>query len=136
MKIDVHTHAFPKSYVATLDRKLTTSAPLQRNWIWDSEVFLADMDRWGVDVKVLSLSAPGVHVDEPKLSTELARISNDEYAEICARWPDRFNMFAAVPITDPDASCRELERVQCFTGQLGIALGSNIHGRMLDDPSF
>ena len=136
MKIDIHTHAFPKSYVTTLDRKLTTSAPLQSHWIWDSDVFLGDMDRWGVDVKVLSLSAPGVHIDDPRLSSELARISNDEYAEICARWPNRFKMFAAVPISDQEASCKELERVKSFAGQMGIALGSNICGRMLDDPAF
>ena len=136
MRIDIHTHAFPKSYVATLDRKLTTLAPLQNNWIWDSDLFLGDMDKWGVDVKVLSLSAPSVHVDDSALSAELSRISNDEYAEICDRWPNRFKMFAAIPISDCEASCKELERVKALPGQVGIALGSNIRGTMLDDPAF
>ena len=136
MRIDIHTHAFPKAYVDKLDRKLTTSAPLQDNWIWDSDRFLGDMDKWGVDVKVLSLSAPGVHIDDNALSAELSRISNDEYAEICECWPNRFKMFAAIPISDSEASCRELERVKTLPGQVGIALGSNICGTMLDDPSF
>jgi aminocarboxymuconate-semialdehyde decarboxylase len=136
MKIDIHTHAFPEQYVANIERRLASPPEMRTHWIWNPDVYLREMDEWGVDVKVLSMSAPSVYFDDLSLSLDMSRLSNEAYAEICARWPDRFKMFVSVPMGDADVSCRELEQAKSLPGYVGIALGSNILGKMLDEPAF
>lgn len=48
---------------------------------------LEDMDRAGIDMEVLSLSMPHVYFDDLNIAVELAKITNDEIAEICAQHP-------------------------------------------------
>ena len=71
---------------------------------------LALMDEQGVDVQVLSLTTPGLHNLEPASAVETAHCVNDLIAETCARRPDRFQGFAVLPTSDPQAAPRELER--------------------------
>lgn len=136
MKIDIHTHAFPADYIKIFEKYSGHPPPFLKQWEWNADIFLGEMDQWDVDVKVLSLSGPSVYFDDLAMSRELARVSNDSYGEICARWPKRFKMFASLPVADPDAECRELERVRSLPGYAGLAIGSNIAGKMLDDPLF
>jgi len=51
---------------------------------------IADMDETGMDVQVLSLTAPGVQSLAPEEAVALQRSSNDLIAETVRRWPDRF----------------------------------------------
>src|SRR4029453_18988367 len=75
----------------------------------ESDRRLEDMDRFGIETMVLSLSQPGVQgVFEPARAVELARRLNDELAEgFLARHPDRFAPFAALPLQDPAAAADE-----------------------------
>ena len=135
-KIDVHAHAFPLPYVHALEKYPDENENIRSNWIWNEDRFLGEMDRWGVEMQALSLSHVYAHFENISLATELCRIVNDEYAEICSRRPDRFRMFALVPLIDVERACEELERVKHFTGFSGIALSTNIRERVLDDPAF
>jgi gamma-resorcylate decarboxylase len=72
---------------------------------------LAEMDRCGIDVAVLSLNSPGVQsVLEPPEAVRLAAAANDDLAALVATHPDRYAGFAAVPLQDPEAAARELDR--------------------------
>jgi len=72
---------------------------------------LFEMDAHGVETMILSLNAPAVQaVRETGRAIELARRANDALAEQVARRPDRFQAFAALPMQDPEAAARELER--------------------------
>jgi gamma-resorcylate decarboxylase len=72
---------------------------------------LAEMDRHGMEMMILSLNAPAVQaIADPAKAVEIARRANDALAEVVARNPDRFRAFAAVPLQDPDKAARELER--------------------------
>ena len=53
---------------------------------------------------------PGSIIWLPGVAVELAYRINDRIAETCARHPDRFQGFAALPTPDPEAAPRELER--------------------------
>src|SRR5262249_19505611 len=53
-------------------------------------VRLRDMDRNGVDIQVLSLTAPGVQMFDADTACELATLANDRLAEVIARHPARF----------------------------------------------
>lgn len=83
---------------------------------------LALMDEQGVDVQVLSLTTPGLHNLEPSVAVETACRVNDLIAETCARRPDRFQGFAALPTPDPQAAPRELERAVRELGLKGALL--------------
>jgi 2,3-dihydroxybenzoate decarboxylase len=96
-----------------------------RGRLGDYEKRLEDMDRFGIEHMVLSLSQPGVQgIYEPARAVDAARRANDELAELVARQQRRFAGFAAVPIQDPAAAGDELERA---VRQLGFK-GALING--------
>lgn len=97
---------------------------------------LREMDAAGVDVQVLSLTAPSLQNTPPGKAAELARRSNDKLAAIVARRPDRFDAFAALPTPDPDAAVMELERAIGDLGFKGALVTGLTHGVFLDDVRF
>ena len=68
---------------------------------------IALMDETGLDVQVLSLTTPGLHELGPE-SVDLARRVNDAVAEAeaVARHPDRFQAFATLPVSAPEAAAQ------------------------------
>src|SRR5215467_14404703 len=94
---------------------------------------LEDMDRVGIDVEVLSLSTPNVYFAPPERQAEVARLANDAYAELVAKHPARFKGFASIPMDDPDAALRELDRAMGELRLQGVIVLSNINGRPLTD---
>jgi len=99
----------------------------------DPALRIAEMDRVGIDVEVLSLSTPNVYFAPPERQAEVARLVNDAYAELAARHPQRFKGFASIPMDDPDAALRELDRTQGELRMNGVIVLSNINGRALTD---
>lgn len=75
------------------------------------ETRLREMDRHGIETMILSLNSPGIQgVYDAKRAIDLAREANDYMAAEVTRNPARFQGFAALPMQDPDAAARELER--------------------------
>lgn len=136
--IDIHAHAFPPAFMKALRKSATKPLDIRSNWEWDENRFLGEMDRWGILLQVLSL--PHVYeyyeAENCPLALELCRTANDEFADIHARLPARFRIFAAMPLPDVDAACKELDRARAFPGYSGITLSTNLHERTLDDPQF
>lgn len=96
---------------------------------------LALMDETGLDVQVLSLTTPALHDLGPD-SVALARRVNDAVAEAVARHPDRFQAFATLPISQPDAAAEELERCVRQLGFKGTMLCGRVGKRNLDHADF
>lgn len=98
---------------------------------------LAAMDAAGLDVQVLSLNSPGIQA-EPDAAVAVARAAavNDLLAETVAAHPDRFAGFAALPLQDPRAAAKELERSVTGLGMRGALVNAHTQGRYLDDPSL
>src|SRR5829696_3813539 len=72
---------------------------------------LAEMDRHGVEMMILSLNAPAVQaIPDIARANDIAVRANDFLAEQVAKRPSRFQAFAALPMQDPDLAIRELER--------------------------
>src|SRR5678815_4184870 len=131
MRYDLHTHYYPPSYFELIRqvpgdfsfgtdptgrtiirhrgaRFFGVTAPMT-----DPAQRLADMDRVGIDVEVLSVSTPNVFFAEGAGQIEVARIVNDAYAAL-----------------------RELERALGELKLNGVVLLSNIRGRALTDPTY
>jgi 2,3-dihydroxybenzoate decarboxylase len=78
------------------------------------------MDAHGIETMILSLNAPAVQaIAETGRAIDIARRANDALAEECAKRPDRFRAFAALPLQDPEAAARELERCVNELGFVG-----------------
>ena len=97
---------------------------------------LADMDRSGIDVQVLSVAGPGADLVPGQAGIDLARAYNDALAEACARHPTRFRGFAHLPLLAPEAAAAELERAVRDLGFHGALVNGATDGRFLDHPMY
>jgi predicted TIM-barrel fold metal-dependent hydrolase len=103
----------------------------------DVDVRLAEMDRAGVDVEVLSTTLPGPEMfGDSDFGIELAHRANDDIAELVRQYPTRFAGMATLPLQHPAAARRELEHAHLELGFPSACLYTNVAGRMLDDPSL
>ena len=97
---------------------------------------IADMDRAGIDVQVLSHTHPSPEILAAARAIPLCRRVNDEIADAQARYPKRFFGFATLPVADPAAAARELERTVKQLGFKGAMIHGVTQGRFLDDVFF
>src|SRR5580704_6539663 len=97
---------------------------------------LAEMDAAGIDMQVVSLTAPGVEQLEAAEAAALARDTNDALAEAIAKRPTRLSGLAALPIAAPDQAAKELERRFRNQAFAGAVINGHQRGRYLDDKFF
>ncbi len=84
---------------------------LKKNLLDIQQQRLAEMDKNGVEVMVISLNAPAIQaIPDRKVAIELSKRANDILAEEIAKNPKRFAGFAALPMQDPDEAIAELQR--------------------------
>ncbi|WP_460773328.1 amidohydrolase family protein [Microbacterium sp. GXF7504] len=136
MRIDVHAHYWPASYIDLLvetGRDDLRFAGRQRD---DLDERLAEMDRVGVDVQLLSAVGLNTEVAEADSAAGAARHINDLYVELGDRFAGRFGGFASVPLPHVDEAIAEAARALDELGLVGIALPCVIGGRPLDHPDY
>jgi predicted TIM-barrel fold metal-dependent hydrolase len=97
---------------------------------------IANMDAAGIELQVLSLTAPGVEQLEAAEAVAFARDTNNTLAEAVRRHPGRLAGFAALPTADPDAAAEELQRTVAVLGFKGALINGHSRGRYLDDDFF
>ena len=90
----------------------------------------------GVDTQVITLTTPGTHVETPANAARLASLVNDAFANVMQTKRGRFIPLAALPLNDPVASVREMERACRKLRFPGALLFSNVNGMGLNDPQF
>lgn len=93
------------------------------------------MDEVGVDLQLLSLTAPGVQVFEPDLATRLATDANDILADAVRANPERLAGLAAIAPQDPPAAAKEVGRTRKL-GLCGLIINSHTFGEYLDLPHY
>jgi 5-carboxyvanillate decarboxylase len=97
---------------------------------------LPEMDALGVDMHLLSLTAPGVQMFDADTATDLAALSNDRLAEVCRKRPDRFAGLASFAPHSPKRAAKEMERAINELKLNGFILNSHTNGEYLDDPKY
>ncbi len=143
MKIDVFCHIFPRGFY---DRMLSISrkgAHMQKRVraipaLVDLELRFRIMDLFDDYAQVISLAAPPIEAyGEPQQTPELACLANDGMAELVNKYASRFPGFvASLPMNNPDACVKEIDRTVTQLGATGIQIFTNVNGRPLDDPAF
>ena len=152
MIIDFHNHFYPKAYLDALrsgSSRVNVTIDAEGNPVLhypgdyniavrghrDIAYRESVLEGHRVDRQVLSLTTPGTHVEEPAMAVKLARLVNDGFADI-VRNSRRFVGIGTLPLSDPAASAKELERVCRQLGFCGAMVFSNINGVALSDPRF
>src|SRR5271157_2462074 len=90
----------------------------------------------GVDMQVITLTTPGTHVEAPATAAKFAALVNDAFAEVVWTKGGRFAALATLPLNDPAASVKELERACRGLGFRGAMLFSNVNGMGLNEQRF
>ncbi len=97
---------------------------------------LREMDEAGIDIQVLSVTAPGSQQVPAGRAADLSRSINDRCAEVVAGQRLRFNALGTLPTQDPDAAIAEAERAITELGFCGVVINGHTQGRFLDAPEF
>lgn len=97
---------------------------------------LSEMDAAGVDMHVLSQTAPGLQVLDRDTAVGAMPEVNDYLAECIARHPTRFAGICSLAPQDPEASAREIERCRHKLNLGGIVINSHTNGEWLSDEKF
>ena len=154
--VDVHAHFFPERFIrvveetgasfgAGVDRSNpkgpaivvsgSRTAALEARY-WDLDLRIRSMNRQGVAVQALSLTAPMVYWADGATGARLAASFNDAASAAHVAHPDRFVACAMLPMQDPARALAELQRAAKLPGIKGVYMGTNIGGRELSDGEF
>ena len=102
----------------------------------DMDLRLKTMDEHGVDMHVLSLTAPGVQSFAPDLALRVARLTNDRLAAIVRGNSRRYAALASIPPQDVPGAVAEIHRARRELGLNGIIINSHTRGEYLDDRKY
>jgi aminocarboxymuconate-semialdehyde decarboxylase len=151
--IDFHNHYYPPAYLdalrsgssaveVTMDDDgnpriyypgdYNIAVPGHRDIDYREQVLIEHQ----VDTQVLSLTTPGTHVETPATAAKFAALVNDAFADVVHRKHGRFTALATLPLNDPAASVKELQRACLDLGLPGAMLFSNVNGIGLNDDRF
>lgn len=152
--IDVHTHMLSEPWLADLkahagpkyDVKKTKAgqdsvfmggAPFMTLFpeMFDYDLRIANMDKAGVDVAIVSLTCPSVYWGGADASTKAARNMNAHMAHQQSRFPDRIRFFASLPWQYADRAVEVLEEAVA-QGAVGVFVSANVDGASLTAPQF
>jgi predicted TIM-barrel fold metal-dependent hydrolase len=97
---------------------------------------IAAMDAAGIDLQIVSLTAPGVEQLEKADALALVRDTNDFLAAAIKKNPKRIGGFAVLPTGEPDKAVLELERRVREQKFAGAVINGHHRGRYLDDKFF
>ncbi len=132
--IDTHAHVYPAEYLDLLERCGTDSSStvvvVARNLRAGSNgtdigAWLHMMDAASVQMQVLSASPQLPQLD--RQADAAARMINDTYAALIARYPGRFLAYVATPLSHIDAAIEEAGRALDKLGFAGITLPLPLH---------
>jgi aminocarboxymuconate-semialdehyde decarboxylase len=151
--IDFHNHYYPPAYLdalrsgssaveVTIDNDgnpriyypgdYNIAVPGHRDIDYREQVLIEH----GVDTQVLTLTTPGTHVETPATAVKFAALVNDAFADVARTKRGRFTALATLPLNDPAASVKELQRACRDLGFRGAMLFSNVNGVGLNDDRF
>ena len=100
------------------------------------ELRIREMDEVGIDLQVLSHSAPATQRLDADSAPAIARAANDRLRETVQASRGRFEAFAVLPTANPRAAADELERAVTKLGFKGAMIHGLSNGRFIDGREF
>lgn len=152
MKIDIHSHFFPR-----IDRdEAARLHPERAPWLhvegrrghimlgdkpfrpvhdvlWDPVRRLEHLDEQALDVQVMCATPVMFGYEQPiDRALPWTQAMNDRALEMTSAAPHRLKVLAQVPLQDIDAACREASRAKA-NGHIGVQIGNHVDATDLDD---
>ena len=144
--IDIFTHILPPKYLEALEKlaaigRISSSRVegLRRSnpALLDVDLRLKMMNEFPDVMQVLTMVGPPLEdIAKPDDAVDLAKIANDNMAELVARHPDRFVAVATLPMNNMDAALKELDRAINDLKLRGVQIFTSINDKPLDLPEF
>jgi aminocarboxymuconate-semialdehyde decarboxylase len=139
-KIDAYAHIIPPKYAEVLSKLgvRVVDDKIDHPSLYDLERRFQIMDKYEPLVQVLTLARPPVErVAGPEKAAELARLANDEMAELVLKYPHRFvAAIACLPMNNIDAALKEADRTIKELGFRGVYINTPIDDKPPDLPEY
>ena len=97
---------------------------------------IREMDEVGIDIQVLSHSAPATQRLDADTAPAVAHAANDRLRETVRGSNGRFEAFAVLPTANPRAAADELERAVTKLGFKGAMIHGLTNGKFIDAREF
>jgi aminocarboxymuconate-semialdehyde decarboxylase len=145
MIVDVFTHILPPKYLAERAKRGKGSLasqyakyPMANPGLTDLDIRFRIMDKFEGLVHLLTIAGPNVEsVANPQDAGELAKMANDEMAELVSKYPDRFvGAVACLPMNDVETALKEADRAIRDLSFRGVEIFTDINGKPVDAPEF
>jgi aminocarboxymuconate-semialdehyde decarboxylase len=149
MRIDVHAHIFSKPYIDGLRRVFgnddsPAGQDAQRLIKWmstdprmtDVDGRLEEMDKWGVEMQVLSVPFHGALVQEKSAAADLTEMANEMIVQPARAHPTQFRVLLTLPLQFPELAIEVLDSFAKEPKVVGAALMGTAGGRPLNDAAF
>ena len=148
--IDVHTHMYSPGWMQRVNEAKDPNFRLgpKRELIYrgeyigrisdamlDFDIRIKAMDAAGVDIALISLTAPNVYWGTKKQSAGAARAINDDYRAAEHKYDGRIRWMASLPWQHADEAIEELKRAK-GNGAIGVCMLTNILGHALTEPQY
>jgi len=161
--IDIFCHIFPAGFIEELQKRcpylsfrrveggtalniFNTQSGYWVSYVIPNSVFdtpekrLEDMDKFGVDIQVLSAALPGAETSSlsatPDDVVKIARFLNNAIADIVSKYPDRFIGVAEIPMVSEENALEEFDRAVNELGMKAIQLYTQMGGIPIDNEKF
>ena len=96
---------------------------------------VADMDKDGIDVQVLSIN-PFWYAADRDLARRMFNLQSEKLAQMCKAIPGRFLGYAPVSLQFPELAAEQLEYGMKHLGLVGAAIGGSVEGEEIAAPKF
>jgi uncharacterized protein len=141
MYVDVFSHILPPKYLAEYRKRvpaINDEYEVKIPPVVDLDIRFRLMNRYPNVLQMLTVArVPLERYATPEDAVELARIANDELAELVINYPDRFfGAAACLPMNNIDAALDEADRAITKLGLKGVQIYSRIGNETLDAAKF
>jgi len=131
--IDMHHHFAPPAWVAEVKGRPLLQAA---NTAWTPAKSIDDMDRGGVAAAVVSITNPGMWFGDLAATRRVARACNDYGAKLVQDYPNRFGLFAAMPLPDVEGTLKEIAYAYDVLKVDGVGLMTSYGDTWLGNPAY
>jgi len=135
-KIDMHVHYLPQSYKEALLNSGEEKPDGFPTPEWNSDTHLEIMKRLGIATSMISISSPHINFGDEKAAKKLARIVNEEGAEVVKKYPNKFGLLASLPLPNIEDSVEEIKYAMDVLHVDGFTLPTNTQGVYLGNHSL
>lgn len=141
LKIDAYAHIVPPKYREALRKaapEMHDALIVRHRPLYDLDERFRVMDKYEPIRQVLTLGRiPVEHIADPDKAAELARMANDEMAELVVRYPHRFvAALTTLAMNNMEEVLKEIDRCIIDLKFKGVYLHTPVDEKPLDEPEF